>query len=1185
MKKVALVLGYLTLAYLVFFWPTLRGDTILESGNDARRFGYPVRVYLSEQLRDGKFPFWTERMLSGYPIYADLEAGYLNPVNLILVYLFGPFTSYKVMHFLSYLLGSFCFLLFLKSQLKSSSGVIVTHFIYFFSFFSLYHQQHFGITFGFLLFPCFLHLLKEMVVVKKSLYFYFYLFLLLHLLCFGAFQMVAMILLASLAYLFAFKSLTRDFTSRLILPGLIFLILLVPLLTAYFGLYTASERSATPGLWLEGSFSPSVVLNFIYPFAYRYGDSFMGVILNRDFLMHEVYIYFGVSGMIIAVLGILFSKLEKQTNSLLLLFIAIFVILGFAKYNPILFAIDIPGIALFRYWGRTVILAVSAFSIFCGHFIDQLVTPPRTLIINRKNLYFLIGSAVYIILLELSTLPTLEGLSLARLWTRGDFKFDYLWLYLMFLAISLSLFLVTFRLRKPSIAHRLLATLPILELVIFGNLVLKDAFVRVDQLKTNLPNLESTYANQRIIVTDADVIGNKTLYYNFWSPFGYTSSLNKDYNDAYKSIGFESTRRSVLLETVTDGFNNTNLQSNLKSLGVVAVTNSLGSDYFKESKNPLIYPKNPTSSVDIIENYRSQEQHGFTISTTADETMGSYIKYDAEWKAVVNNQPTKIIKDGLFLGFAVPAGSNLVDLKYIPHTLYLSLAFVIVGIIFVLLIHLATKKYPSLKYFLLLSSLFIALRLPGLGTDMLNSDGARWHRRSERFMQAIKTGDFASTYQHYQPGVTLMWLNSATKKVIWEVQDVFQLPRWSLENAQDFPNIHAVSKTVLVLVLSALLLYQMAVVSKVASLKVALIYGLLVSTEPYLIGIDRWFHLTSLESYFAFSAFLTFLYALNVNQIRIYFLAGVLASLSVLSKLTGFVVLPLMIFMKTVHAYYAKNIKRSVVFIGALILGSIVTFILLFPALWVDFFNVVQKLTDAVVGAVESDTRAQFFKPPFSYIYYPVILAYKLSPTALFAFLGSLVVFVRHLKRKEIAQGRLVLAYLLTFLLILTIATKKIDRYALALVQPILLFISVYLARLKARWLMAIFVLQIILSGFGYYKHFPAISSYYSPLFGGSKTALSLGVYENSGEYFAQSAFYLNSLGRVDVYVPDNYESFKYFYYGTTLRDFSPSAKYAVTSVDFDRINPRVIPGCSDLVKTFGPKFSIPAVYIYACQN
>ncbi|EKD96540.1 MAG: hypothetical protein ACD_24C00003G0003 [uncultured bacterium] len=39
--------------------------------------------------------------------------------------------------------------------------------------------------------------------------------------------------------------------------------------------------------------------------------------------------------------------------------------------------------------------------------------------------------------------------------------------------------------------------------------------------------------------------------------------------------------------------------------------------------------------------------------------------------------------------------------------------------------------------------LFFIFRLPGLGKDISNSDAARWHRRSEDFLNALKSGNFA----------------------------------------------------------------------------------------------------------------------------------------------------------------------------------------------------------------------------------------------------------------------------------------------------------------------------------------------------------------------------------------------------------------------------------------------------------
>ncbi len=62
-------------------------------------------------------------------------------------------------------------------------------------------------------------------------------------------------------------------------------------------------------------------------------------------------------------------------------------------------------------------------------------------------------------------------------------------------------------------------------------------------------------------------------------------------------------------------------------------------------------------------------------------------------------------------------------------------------------------------------SLFFAIRLAGLGNDISNTDVCRWHKRSQNFLSAVKSGNFEDTYQHYQPGVTLIWVNAFVKQV------------------------------------------------------------------------------------------------------------------------------------------------------------------------------------------------------------------------------------------------------------------------------------------------------------------------------------------------------------------------------------------------------------------------------------
>src|SRR5690349_18981839 len=118
-------------------------------------------------------------------------------------------------------------------------------------------------------------------------------------------------------------------------------------------------------------------------------------------------------------------------------------------------------------------------------------------------------------------------------------------------------------------------------------------------------------------------------------------------------------------------------------------------------------------------------------------------------------------------------------------------------------------KIGNKVWLILIVLLYFLLRLPYLGYDISNSDALRWHRRSENFLTALKTGDFANTYQHYQPGVTLMLLNAPVKQAAFWLQETYTNEPKTLNNADYFPLIDGISRSVLVLVLFILFVTQL----------------------------------------------------------------------------------------------------------------------------------------------------------------------------------------------------------------------------------------------------------------------------------------------------------------------------------------------------------------------------------------
>jgi hypothetical protein len=363
-------------------------------------------------------------------------------------------------------------------------------------------------------------------------------------------------------------------------------------------------------------------------------------------------------------------------------------------------------------------------------------------------------------------------------------------------------------------------------------------------------------------------------------------------------------------------------------------------------------------------------------------------------------------------------------------------------------------------------------------------------------------------------------------------------------------------------------------ISQIFNDKTAFLYGFFMATEPYLIGIDRWVHLTSLETYFSMSAVLTiFLFHIN-RKFSLIPVSGALLGLAVLSKLTSLMVLPFIV-VSSVIALKKQALKPIFIFLVAFTAA----FFILFPAMWTQPLVVMQKLTGSIGDAVTTDVRGNQFTGLRSIFYYVVILLFKLSPVTLLLFMASL----KDLFKKETVKWPFLL--FLFSLVILTLADKKIDRYVIFIVPALLLTVAIYLANIRTK-ILTLAILTIQIGGFIWasYRYLPVYSAYYSPIIGGEKQALKNGFYENSGEYFAQAAKYMNSKPRKEiVYVPDNFESFSYFHKGTRTREFSSNVQYVVNSVDFDRKEPNNY-GCTNLEKTFGPS-GFNAVYIFSCNK
>src|SRR3989344_6213753 len=83
---------------------------------------------------------------------------------------------------------------------------------------------------------------------------------------------------------------------------------------------------------------------------------------------------------------------------------------------------------------------------------------------------------------------------------------------------------------------------------------------------------------------------------------------------------------------------------------------------------------------------------------------------------------------------------------------------------------------------------FFSTRIPRLQNDEINPDAVNWHYRSEQFVVGLKHNLLEKTYQHYHPGVTLMWITGIPIELYKQITGI------NVYTHENFLNFHFVAK-------------------------------------------------------------------------------------------------------------------------------------------------------------------------------------------------------------------------------------------------------------------------------------------------------------------------------------------------------------------------------------------------------
>ncbi|MBN1162296.1 glycosyltransferase family 39 protein [Patescibacteria group bacterium] len=414
------------------------------------------------------------------------------------------------------------------------------------------------------------------------------------------------------------------------------------------------------------------------------------------------------------------------------------------------------------------------------------------------------------------------------------------------------------------------------------------------------------------------------------------------------------------------------------------------------------------------------------------------------------------------------------------------------------------------KYEICVFLLFVISRLPSLGNDCFNTDVWKWKTRSYDFGTGVFTLDFAKTSQKYHPGVTLMWLGTFGVKVFNLYYDlVYGSETISLSPTQDYLvrifGLHFVQKLFVVVVIGVTLVFLFKALEKIIDRKYAAITIFLIAFEPFFLALSRVFHLEGLLSVFMVTSVVWFyIYLTGKSEKKALLISGVFGGLSFLTKTSAVYLVPYVFLVSFIWLSKIKDNKNGrfvpeyVKTVFSWILISLSVVVILWPALWVDFSNVVSNLYRGVseIGIEQEHSQIYFGKrvenPGLTY--YLVVLLLRSSPYLL---VGCFSMYFL-IKNGRFEDKKDFVFYLFIFSLFYlmqhTIPSKKLDRYILPAIVgmvPIASFFFYDLVQNKSiskNIKVAVLLFPLITA---VYIH-PDYFSYYNPFFGGIRTGIKV---------------------------------------------------------------------------------------------
>ncbi|MFA6322922.1 MAG: YfhO family protein [Candidatus Buchananbacteria bacterium] len=394
------------LLVFLFFLPNLVNQSFFYagdfSGSDLTELNLPLRYLSAQSLAQAKFPLWTQLLSDGFPLLAEGQAGVFYPLNLIFVFLpFGPAVNFDL--FINFFLAAIFTYAYCRILKISRAGSFLAALAFAFSGFFIFRIKHLNLINAAIWLPLQFYLIEKYFAAKNKNNWLVGLGLVFVIQFFAGHPQISYICILSCFIYFLLKIIFLtgkfklinflDIIKKILLPWAVLGVIVFGLGAIQFLPTWELSRLSDRSQWLgyEAStinlFPPKYLATVINP--YLFANPAKGMVEQQySFcIFWENSFYAGCLTLILAVAAVIFlrkNKLEIKIFLILLLF-SLFFILG--KYNWF-YAwawILLPGLKVFRFPQRFLLLAILVLTCLGGLGFDYILS--RLKILKEKFKY------------------------------------------------------------------------------------------------------------------------------------------------------------------------------------------------------------------------------------------------------------------------------------------------------------------------------------------------------------------------------------------------------------------------------------------------------------------------------------------------------------------------------------------------------------------------------------------------------------------------------------------------------------------------------------------------------------------------------------------------------------------------------------------------------------------------------